>query len=524
MNLFRGLLLTNFPFTPRQYQLNGRYEVNKIINAGNHPLLVMPTGTGKTKTSAMIIYDQIQLGKTVYVICPQVEIFEQLLNDYSFMNPGYVNDEGMKGKDRSIYVCMALSLVNILPLINQSDYPDVIIVDEAHHSAADTWEEIYTFFYRANRVGMTATPVRTDGKPLGHLYTEIVEPITIKEAILQGFLTTPIVIGPEEFQYKIPLTDDIDEKVQAELLGTAQIIGDVIEAYDRVLNGLPMLIACCTYGHAEKVRDSFRDAGWIADHIHSGLSKADRKSMLNRVRSGKTNILTTVGIGIEGLDISGIYALAWLRRTESTTIKVQFEGRPMRLGENKDFCFIFDFVGNCVIHGMPDRVRKWDLEKGDITDGSEDKIDFRKCPDCGVYNHIDNLECHWCGADLSEEGRKDGTCRRCKNWKGLDGCSVGGDYEKWLLHEGCESFKVKGRSLPAMIDGKLVAINTAGEIQELRDRVKEKKEEIAKKMIEEEEKKNSLEEIDSFEKRRIIQKGLFADGMQRSLFREALEG
>jgi hypothetical protein len=75
-----------------------------------------------------------------------------------------------------------------------------------------------------------------------------------------------------------------------------------------------------------------------------------------------------------------------------------------------------------------------------------------------------------------------------------------------------------------MVDGKLVAISTDGEIQELRDRTKKTKEEIAERVIEEENKKNSLEEINDFEKRKIISKGLFADGVRRSLFAEALEG
>ena len=328
-----------FPFSPRDYQLEARYKVNESINKNSHPLLVMPTGTGKSKTSAMIISDQIKLGKIVYIIAPQIEIFNQLMEDYSFMNPGYVNDEGMKGQNRDLYVCMAISLVNILHLIPEKLHASVILTDECHHSKADTWESIYKYFYKANRIGMTATPVRTDGKPLGDLYTEIIEPITIKEALKRGYLTQPVVISPEEFLQDIPLTDEIDEKKQAELLGDPQIIGEVIDTYERVLNGLPTLFSCCSYDHARTVRNSFRDAGWIADHIHSGLSKDARKEMLKRISTGQTNVLVTVGIGIEGFDAPGIHALAYLRRTVSTTIFVQFNGRPMRLGANKKVLF-----------------------------------------------------------------------------------------------------------------------------------------------------------------------------------------
>jgi superfamily II DNA or RNA helicase len=490
-------LIKEFPFDPREYQLEARYNVNKSINNNEHPLLVMPTGTGKSKTSAMIISDQIKLGKIVFIIAPQIEIFTQLLDDYSFLNPGYVNDEGLKGRDRKLYVCMAISLVNVLPLIPESLYPSVILTDECHHSKAD-----------------------------GDLYTEIIEPITIKEALKAGFLTMPVVITPEEFLQDIPLGEEINEKKQAEILGDPRIIGEVVDTYERVLNGLPTLFSCCSFDHARATRDSFRDAGWIADHVHSGLSKDDRKGMLKRVGEGKTNVLVTVGIGIEGFDCPGIHALAYLRRTVSTTIFVQFNGRPMRLGVNKKNCFILDFVGNCVIHGMPDRVRKWDLVEGEILD-DEETINFQKCPDCGVSNHIDNIECHWCGADLTDEGKKEGTCRRCKNWKHGE-CVFSDSIFKpcpiWLVLEGCPSFTRRGRSLPAVVDGELVAINTEGEVFELRKRVETKKEEIKSKKEQEQMERESCETIDSFEKRKIIQKGLFMDSNKRTLFAESLEG
>jgi superfamily II DNA or RNA helicase len=517
----------NFPFDPRNYQLTARYDVNTAINDLEHPLLVMPTGTGKTKTSAMIIYDQIQLGKKVYVIAPQIEIFDQLLQDYAFLNPGYINDEGFRGRDRDIYVCMALSLVNILPLIAQKDHPDVIIVDEAHHSSADTWEAIYDHFFRASRVGMTATPVRTDKKPLGHLYTVIIEPITIKEAIKRGFLSPPIVITPEDFLYDIPLTDEIDEKKQAEILGDPQIVGKVLETYEHVLGGLPTLFACCSYKHAKDMTEVFKKAGWNADHIHSSLSKDDRKAMLGRVKKGLTNALFTVGIGIEGMDVSGLYALAYLRRTSSTTIFVQFNGRPMRLAEGKKYCYILDFVGNCVIHGMPDRVRVWDLKEGEIVgDGSE--VAFQKCPDCGTFNAIDNIECHWCGADLTEEGKKEGTCRRCESWKKghckkhspLAPCFC----PMWLYFQGCPEYTRRSRKLPRVVDGELIAVDTEGQEHILDEKIEEKKREIKQEMLREKEERESLEELPDFEKRKIISKGLFANGVRRSLFEEALRG
>lgn len=517
--------MTEFHFTPRDYQLKARHEVNKHVRKKGNPILVMPTGTGKSKTSAMIISDQIKLGKIVYVLCPQVEIFTQLMRDYAFLDPGYINDEGMRGKNRKLYVCMAISLSNLLPMIPESLYPDVIVTDESHHSKAETWENIYSYFSKANRVGMTATPVRTDGKPLGDLYDKIIEPITIREALDRGYLTEPIVIAPEEFEENIvdlPMDDTKENRdKQAELLGDPKIIGDVIDTYERVLNGLPMLVACASFDHADNVRDSFRDAGWTSEHIHSGLSKQDRKSMLSRIATGKINVLTTVGIGIEGMDIPNLHALAWLRRTMSTTIFVQFNGRPMRLAEGKENCFIFDFVGNCVIHGMPDRVRKWNLETGEDEEETE-KIPFKKCWNCGTYNNPENDNCHWCGEYIGDDiGALQGTCRFCK-WKNDDKKFPQCACPFWAHFPGCPWFERKQRSLPAMVDGKLIAITTDGQRMELRDRVKERKEDQQEELRKEDEKRLKAEKITTVEKRRTLQQGLFADSSRMNLFKEAL--
>ena len=515
----------NIPFKLREYQENTRFKANKALNSGENPLIVMDTGTGKTKTDTAIISDRVGLGQRIYVICPFVEVFDQWLDELAFLNPGYINDEGIKGKDRSVYVCMMMSLNNILSIIPESLYPDEIHTDEAHVSECTTNVEIYNFFHKAQRLGMTATPLRYDNKPLGTHYTLIISEINIKEAFKNGFLTPFFYIGAEERIDLIPSNDDsIEDKRQAELLGTPKIIGKAVEVYEQYGDGNPWIVPCCTHQHAKDVREEFEKEGWISEHLHGKLNKTVRSSIIKRARRGELNIITTVGVGVVGLDVPSLTGILWLRLTGSLTIWKQFNGRILRLMKNKEWSFIGDLAGNAVLHGLPDKVYKWDINEGVIKDNEDEKVIFQVCMDCGVYNAPDNKECHFCGADLTGEGRKDGTCRRCINWhKGCCSEPIAFD-ERWLTNEGCQFFRRRGRSLPMVEDGKLISITASGGIQELKERVQSKKEEIKEIRKLEEEKKASLEEIDSFEKRRIIQKGLFADGVRRSLFAEALEG
>jgi superfamily II DNA or RNA helicase len=393
----------------RDYQNEARYQTNTLINAKRHSVVVMPTGSGKTKTGCVIIDDQTKLRKLIFVLTPQEEIFNQWRTDLTNynQNPGYINQEGIKGINRNVYVCMPLSLCNILQMIPENLYPDIIITDECHHSAAASWEKIYKYFNKAVRVGLTATPQRTDGKGLDHLYTDIVQTTNMQELIDNGHLCKPFIIVPEEYKINVPIKNgDYDPVAQAELLGDNRIIGDVIEKYSHVFMGLPVLVACATFEHAQIMTEAFKKAGWQWDHIHSNLHYLDRRKMLRKIKAGELNGLCTVGIGVEGLDIPGLFGLIWLRRTLSLTIYLQFTGRVLRPMKGKKYGIIIDPVGNTFIHSYPEIQRNWTL-KGRLKDDENaelsEKVIMKLCPFCRTPNNPENTHCHFCGTDMSKK-------------------------------------------------------------------------------------------------------------------------
>lgn len=311
----------------RPYQTTARYGLNALINARRHPVFVSPTGTGKTETAVQTIADRVSLGYRSFVLTPQIEIFNQWLTAFSRagISAGTITDKGIRGRGRAVYVVMPLSLVNLLPYLPEKFAPDEIWTDEAHHSQASSWARIYQHYENASRIGLTATPYRMDNKPLGDYYTDIVQTITMKEAITAGYLAEPLIIAPQKYADRVQLPDgDISPEEQAEILGKAQIIGDVIKQYSETFAGLPVIAACCTHVHAQEVTEQFRAAGWQWAHIHSGLSQYDREKILRDIKARRLNGICTVGIGIEGMDIPGLYGLIWLRRTLSLTIYLQF--------------------------------------------------------------------------------------------------------------------------------------------------------------------------------------------------------
>lgn len=435
-------------YTLRDYQEEARYLVNIGMNQHRHPVFVSPTGTGKTKTAVAIIADRIRLGGRVYVLVPQIEIFGQWVKDLqgAGLRTGMIKDGKVVGLNRDVYVVMPLTLVNMLRYIPKNIYPTDIVTDECHHSEATSWQGIYDYFPDAVRLGLTATPKRTDGLPLSNTYDEIISTITMREAVQRGFLAKPLCIVPERFAMEVPVVNgDYDQKAQARLLGKPQIIGDVIDMYSRIFLGKPCIVACCSFEHAAQMTQEFRAAGWNFEHIHSNLADDERKSIIRRVREGKLNGICTVGIGIEGMDIPGLYGLIWLRRTMSVTIYLQFCGRVLRPMDGKEYGIILDPVGNVFIHGFPDSDRKWTL---DGTSGEPTEEKPVACPVCGCVNDPDNVTCEVCGADLSvaaPEGR-------------------GG----------------RRRELPSVVGGRLVVLDDQGtqDIESKIDEMKHKAEEI----------------------------------------------
>ena len=470
----------------RPYQTSARHQINTLLNGSRHPLYVAPTGTGKTKTAVSIIKDRITLNRRIYVICGQDIIFDQWCKELSKNNVEYglINSKGIVGRNRKVYVCMAMSLKNIMYLLPATICPDEIIIDEAHHSGNDTHESIFDYFDKALRLGLTATPYRGDNKPLGKYYTDIISTYTMQEGIDNGYLCKPLIIVPEQYHLNIPLQNgDYDVQEQAEQLGTTRIIGDVIKSYGEIFAGLPVLVACSTYKHAEQMTESFRAAGWIFEHIHSKLSEGDRKRMIREIRSGKLNGLCTVGIGIEGMDLPGLYGLIWMRRTMSLTVYLQFIGRVLRPLAGKEYGVIIDGVGNSFIHGRPELERQWSLNSDYAPDNGEKAPTMKICPVCGVMNASENINCHICGSALNQSNGKN------------------------------------DRKLPIMIDGKLIVLDGDGS-EWLENRIAQQK--IENEIQAERENKIELAEISRLEKRQILNKNLTGKKID-SIFCETLK-
>lgn len=269
--------------------------------------------------------------------------------------------------------------------LGQCPTPKLLIVDEAHLSRSRGWSEIVEY-YDTFTVGLTATPVRLDGKPLGDIYHTMVQGITTKELISQGRLSP--------YEYYAPVNVDTDNlkissgdfllKDLEKLMSDRAIYSDALKSWRRIAEGEKTIVYCVTIGHAKQTAQLFSDAGYPAVEIDGDTPPKKRDQIMQDFRDGKIMVLCNVGIISEGVSIDDVSCCLLLRPTESHALYWQQAMRCMRYQPGKT-AKIIDCVGNYSRNPLPDADVEWSLAKSTAKPRRIDRNgDFRirTCKEC----------------------------------------------------------------------------------------------------------------------------------------------
>lgn len=386
----------------RDYQLKGVNDIRqKYIEKYNAPLFVLATGGGKTVIFCHIAQVTSANDKNVLILVHRVELLRQTSKALSKSNVehGLINPKFTPNPHARVQVASVQTLVNRLDSIKK---PDLIIIDEAHHSSAGSWKKIIDY-YGAKILGVTATPVRGDGKGLDHIFDSIVIGPQTKDLIDLGFLVKPIIYAPPKqidfSQVKI-IRGDYDKTEMVNIMDKPTITGDAVEHYRKLCSGVPAVVFCVSVIHAENVAEQFRLAGYSAYSVDGSMEDGVRTRILNGLGDGSIQVVTSCDLISEGTDIPAIECAILLRPTQSLGLYIQQVGRALRLSEGKKRAIILDHVGNVRVHGFPDDVREWNLEGSKRTSKSikqnAENIRVDQCKKCyAVYEPADF--CPICG-------------------------------------------------------------------------------------------------------------------------------
>jgi superfamily II DNA or RNA helicase len=351
--------------TLRPYQSQAISDLRLAYRDGARaPLLVLPTGGGKTIVMAEILRSLADRGRSAIVLVHRRELIAQTADKLQLAGVEHgIIAAGILAADHPIQVASVQTLARRLAQISTS--PDLVVIDEAHHATAgNTWGRVIGHWPDALRLGVTATPARLDGRGLSAVFDRLVFGPSVADLVGAQYLCPAKIYAPPQVADLLHLrkrAGDYAIDQAAEAMDRPTVTGDAIAHYTRLAAGQRAIAFCCNVQHAEHVAASFKAAGIPAATLLGSTDPVRRDQVVQRFAAGDLQVLVTVDVVSEGFDIPAAGCAILLRPTQSLGLYLQQVGRVLRPALGKAAAIVLDHVGNVHRHGFPDDHRDWTL-------------------------------------------------------------------------------------------------------------------------------------------------------------------
>lgn len=352
---------TFFDIKPYSFQqeILEKLELERVVKENHKNLVVAATGTGKTVISAFDyknfrneFNDESKLLFVAHrkeILKQSRQTFRQILKESSF---GELYVDGFKPNDWN-HVFASIQSLHSGEFEFGKDHFDAVIIDEFHHAEAKTYQRLLDYIQPKYLLGLTATPERTDGKNVMDLFGgKATTELRVWDAIEKGLLSP--------FQY-FGVHDNTDlsnvnwvrgryDKAELENLYTSsddRIAFIEKELKDKVRDPFEMkaLGFCVGVQHAQYMSQKFNEMGIPSIHLSGNSDRTTRDSAISKLRKGDINVIFTVDLFNEGIDIPEVDTILFLRPTESSMLFTQQLGRGLRLSKEKECLTVLDFIG-----------------------------------------------------------------------------------------------------------------------------------------------------------------------------------
>ena len=284
--------------------------------------------------------------------------------------------------------------------------PDVILVDEAHHALAKSYQRILDNFPKAIILLFTATPHRTGRVQLDQIADDIIVGQSIKELTEQGFLAPfRYFQPPSDFDSKLlkrGSTGDFTNDSMQQAMST-KIFGHIVKQYNRIALGMQAVVYTYSIDSAIKIAAEFNSEGISAVEVDGTTSKEKRAVAVRKFREQEIKILVNVNLFTEGVDLPDVDCVIMARPTASLALYLQFSMRCLNPRPGKT-AIIIDHANNFKSFGYPDDDRDW---KQAIKSGKQKSKTLLKDPGLSI------VTCDYCFAVVKASEVKDGKCPIC---------------------------------------------------------------------------------------------------------------
>ena len=414
---------------PDQSDLVGR--VRQSMRHSKGVLMQSPTGSGKTRMALDMIAGAYAKGSSCVFAVPRKELLSQTIKTISeYGIPfGVISPDHTYNPLAKIQIAMTPTLARRLDKIPA---PKILFADEAHYGGAELDRVIE--WSRAGggwRVGLSATPLKTNGKPMSDHYDHMEMGLPMADLIKMKRLS--------DFRYFAPQQPDLSavasrngEYVQSQLADFMEadraIIGDAVKTYRELAFGKLNVVFATSRKHAGIIKDMFNAAGITAMMIDGTMGPDERKRIILGFARREYTVLVSVALLTFGFDLAAaagmdvtVESMSDLCPRKSLPMMLQVWGRVLRM--KPDPAIIADHAGNWRENGFPDDPRDWSLDGSKKRATSDEKAEPVRqcdiasggcgfvhrpapvCPNCGRVYPVMSREVEHIDGELAEIDR-----------------------------------------------------------------------------------------------------------------------
>jgi len=380
-----------------------------------HPLIVLPTGTGKSVVIANFCQEAIETWPETRILMI-THVSELIAQNYAALvrawpdAPAGIYSASLNKRDTQSQILFC-GIQSVYKRAFQIQRADLVLVDEAH-LIGRTDTGMYQKFLADLRIinpavkviGFTATPYRMDTGLLhegkDRLFTDIAYQEPVLRMIEQGYLC-PVISKATETMIDVSGVHLRGGDFVPGELERAAMAGDTskLAVQEIVAKGKDRgswLIFCAGVDHAIEVRNAVRAHGIDCETVTGDTPAGERAAILSAFKSGRLRAVTNMNVLTTGFDATGVDLIALLRPTKSVGLYAQMIGRGTRIAPGKDDCLVLDFAGNVMRHGPIDRL------DGRLKNKNEKPGDapVKTCPECNEINHASVRQCTACGYEF----------------------------------------------------------------------------------------------------------------------------
>lgn len=322
-------------------------------------LLVQATGTGKTSVFTEMVRREIGRGGQALILAHRDELIDQARGRL-WEQAGIASDVecgSQKWQGARVVVGSIATLGRIASSRAGGFRPSLVITDEAHHAAADSYMNAYRRFGvfdpgGAFHLGVTATPHRMDNKPMHGSEEAVFETVAYEYGIVDAIRDKWLVDirafrvrGQFDLSGVKKVAGDYNQRQLSERVNTDSDNRSAVQHWSQVASDRQTITFCTSVGHSEAMAETFRAHGIKAASVSGAMAKDARQDVIERFRRGETQVLTNCMIATEGFDVPNVGAVLLLRPTMSWSLFAQMVGRGLRLAPGKRDCIVIDVVG-----------------------------------------------------------------------------------------------------------------------------------------------------------------------------------